>query len=200
MKKVKGEIVTEVVKESPNEKFKINNITLFVLFTTLYILGYILFCASKDVVTINEAGKTTFVVLILTKFLPMSAVKSALNLSSNALVWLFVSMILVVGIISQINAKGQKTTRYGLVGVLINLYLTIASGGIVKLFHGDCSGIITIISVTVVLGVIIGVAFKITYNFLMESGKMNQYSMWCDILTQEEFDRLQEKKKNRKRR
>lgn len=81
MKKVKGEIVTEVVKESPNEKFKINNITLFVLFTTLYILGYILFCASKDVVTINEAGKTTFVVLILTKFLPMSAVKSALNLS-----------------------------------------------------------------------------------------------------------------------
>ena len=200
MKKVKGEIVTEVVKESPNEKFKINNITLFVLFTTLYILGYILFCASKDVVTINEAGKTTFVVLILTKFLPMSAVKSALNLSSNALVWLFVSMLLVVGIISQINAKGQKTTRYGLVGVLINLYLTIASGGIVKLFHGDCSGIITIISVTVVLGVIIGVAFKITYNFLMESGKMNQYSMWCDILTQEEFDRLQEKKKNRKRR
>lgn len=200
MKKVKGEIVIEVVKESPNEKFKINNITLFVLFTTLYILGYILFCASKDVVTINEAGKTTFVVLILTKFLPMSAVKSALNLSSNALVWLFVSMLLVVGIISQINAKGQKTTRYGLVGVLINLYLTIASGGIVKLFHGDCSGIITIISVTVVLGVIIGVAFKITYNFLMESGKMNQYSMWCDILTQEEFDRWQEKKKNRKRR
>lgn len=130
----------------------------------------------------------------------MSAVKSALNLSSNDLVWLFVSMLLVVGIISQINAKGQKTTRYGLVGVLINLYLTIASGGIVKLFHGDCSGIITIISVTVVLGVIIGVAFKITYNFLMESGKMNQYSMWCDILTQEEFDRLQEKKKNRKRR
>ena len=121
-----------------------------------------------------------------------------LNLSTYVFAWIFISFFLVLFIIWQTNVVGPKLNRTALLCEGANILLICFSKAIVEaIVSGIAEGLFTALVIIITLLVIVGGALLIAYIVQRKSGVPISYESFADVMTEEEFERWQERKKKK---
>lgn len=153
-------------------KEHIINRTAFIALTIVYIILYISMCVISP---------------ILQGITSMKA--------STSEIWVLVSFFLIEFIVWQTDLKAQKLNRTFLALYGLNLVLTVLSIGIIDLILNKTLDIIVMIIAALLI--IIALALFMTYIIQKINGVSNDYDSYRDILTEEEFNRIQQKRQAR---
>ena len=171
----------------------IKNKKMFIVFIVLYIIGYLYFCIYGGI-NVGTLVKDKFLLRELLIFSDMPV--GALNLSTYVFLWIIISFFLVLFIVWQTNVTGPKLNRTALLCEGVNILLICFSRAIVEaIVSGIKEGLFTALVIIITLLAIVGSALLITYLVQRKNGSLNSYESYSDIMTEEEFERWQERKK-----
>lgn len=175
---------------------KIKNKKRLIIFSILYIVGYLYFCIFGG---LNYGMKISDnkVLDIMIRFSGVPV--GVRNLSLVIFIWIILSFFLVLFILWQTNLDGQKLNRTVLICQGINLLFICLSRGIVEwIVSGVAEGLFTMLIIFVVLFAMVGAALGITYFVQKKNGVLNSYEAFSDIMTEDEFERWQKRKNKTK--
>lgn len=162
----------------------------FIILVILYIAGYLYFCIYGG---INYGLKVSDSLLLRNIVLFSDMPVGAVDLSINMFVWCIASFFLVLFILWQTNLSGVKLNRMWLICYAVHMMITCLSRGIVEWIVGG-EGLSTTVIILIVLMVIVGISLVITYFVQKANGMLGNYQAYSDIMTEEEFEKLQQKK------
>lgn len=173
----------------------IKNKKIFIILIVLYIIGYSYFCIYGGI-NVGTLVKDKFLLRELCIFSNMPV--GVLNLSTYVFSWIFISFFLVLFIVWQTNVEGPKLNRTALLCEGANILLTCLSRAIVEaIVSGIKEGLFTALLIIIVLLVIVGSALLIAYIVQRKNGASDSYESYFDIMTEEEFERWQERKRKK---
>ena len=175
---------------------KIKNKKRLIVFSTLYIVGYLYFCIFGGInYGMKISDNPAIDIMIRFSGLPVGV----RNLSLVIFIWIILSFFLVLFILWQTDLVGQKLNRTALICQGINLLFTCLSRGIVECIVSDVAeGLFTMLIIVAVLFAMVGVAIGITYFVQKMNGAWNSYEAFSDIMTEDEFERWQKRKNKTK--
>ena len=175
---------------------KIKNKKRLIVFLTLYIVGYLYFCIFGGInYGMKISDNPALDIMIRSSGLPVGV----RNLSLVIFIWIILSFFLVLFILWQTDLVGQKLNRTALICQGINLLFICLSRGIVEcIVSGVAEGLFTMLIIVAVLFAMVGVAIGITYFVQKKNGVLNSYEAFSDIMTEEEFERWQNRKNKTK--
>lgn len=175
---------------------KIKNKKRLIVFSTLYIVGYLYFCIFGGInYGMKISNNTVLDIMILSSGIPVGV----RNLSIVIFIWIILSFFLVLSILWQTNLAGQKLTRTALICQGSNLLFICLSRGIVEwIVSGVAEGLFTMLIIVVVIFAMVGAAIGITYFAQKKNGVLNSYEAYSDIMTEDEFERWQKRKNKTK--
>ena len=165
---------------------KIKNKTRFRVLCALYVIGYLFFCILGGInsgMMISDSPALAFAAIYYG--LPVGV----RNLSVSMFVWIILSFFLVLAILWQTNLSKQKLNRTALLCLGGNMLLTCLSRGIVEwLVSGVAEGLFTML-------VIFGSGIGMAYLVQKKNGALDTYEAFSDIMTEEEFEKWKQKKR-----
>lgn len=150
-------------------KEHIINRTAFITLTIVYIILYISMCVISP---------------ILQGITSMKA--------STSEIWVLISFFLIEFIVWQTDLKAQKLNRTFLALYGVNLVLTALSIGIIDLILNKTLDIMVLLIAALLI--MIALALFLTYIIQKIKGVSDDYDSYRDILTEEEFSRIQQKR------
>lgn len=167
----------------------------FILFVVLYVIGYLYFCIYGGM---NAGMKISDNPVLQSLFLFSNMPVGVINLSLYEFVWIVLSFFLILFMIWQTDLTGPKLNRTALLWQGLNLVFTCLSRGFVEiLVSGVTTGFYMILSIIAFLVIIVGIALLMTYLIQKKNGALNSYDAYSDIMTEDEFERWQDKKNRR---
>lgn len=145
---------------------KIKNKKRLIVFSTLYIVGYLYFCIFGGInYGMKISDNPAIDIMIRFSGLPVGV----RNLSLVIFIWIILSFFLVLFILWQTDLVGQKLNRTALICQGINLLFTCLSRGIEEcIVSGVAEGLFTMLIIVAVLFAMVGVAIGITYLYKNE--------------------------------
>lgn len=175
---------------------KIKNEKRLIIFSILYIVGYLYFCIFGGLnYGMKNSDNKVLDIMIRFSGVPVGV----RNLSLVIFIWIILSFFLVLFILWQTNLAGQKLNRTALICQGINLLFICLSRGIVEwIVSGVAEGLFTMLIIFVVLFAMVGAALGITYFVQKKNGLLNSYEAFSDIMTEDEFERWQKRKNKTK--
>ena len=171
---------------------KVKNKKRLIIFSTLYIVGYLYFCIFGGInYGMKISDNPALDIMIRFSGFPVGV----RNLSLVIFIWIILSFFLVLSILWQTDLAGQKLNRTALICLGINLLFTCLSRDIVEsIVSGVAEGLFTMLIIVAVLFAIVGVAIGITYFVQKKNGVLNSYEAFSDIMTEDEFEQWQKRK------
>jgi hypothetical protein len=171
---------------------KIKNITRFRVLCALYVIGYLFFCifGGMNSGMISDSPALEFAAIYYG--LPVGV----RNLSVSMFVWIILSFFLVLAILWQTDLSKQKLNRTALLCLGGNMLLTCLSRGIVEwLVSGVAEGLFTMLVILASILVMVGGGIGMAYLVQKKNGALDTYETFSDIMTEEEFEKWQQKKR-----
>lgn len=175
---------------------KIKNKKRLIIFSILYIVGYLYFCIFGGLnYGMKISDNKVLDIMICFSGFPVGV----RNLSLVIFIWIILSFFLVLFILWQTNLAGQKLNRTALICQGINLLFICLSRGIVEwIVSGVAEGLFTMLIIFIVLFAMVGAALGITYFVQKKNRVLNSYEVFSDIMTEDEFERWQKRKNKTK--
>lgn len=174
---------------------KIKNKKRFVIFSILYVLGYLYLCI---VCGMSSGAKISDNAVLNTMVMFSDLPITIRNMKITMFIWIILSFFLVLFIIWQTDLSGKKLNRTALIFEGINLLLNCLSDVVIESIVGGVSeGLSTLLTGFVTLSIIVGLSLAITYFVQKKNGRLNSYEAYSDIMTREEFEKWQRKKRNK---
>lgn len=175
---------------------KIKNKKRFIVFSILYIVGYLYFCIFGGInYGMKISDNIVFDIMIRSSGIPIGV----RNLSMEMYIWIILSFFLVLSILWQTDLAEQKLNRTALICLGVNLLFICLSISIVEcIVSGVAEGLFAIMIIFVVFFAIVGAGIGITYLVQKKNGVWNSYEAFSDIMTEDEFERWQKRKNKTK--
>lgn len=175
---------------------KIKNKKRFKLMVILYIAGYFYFCIIGGINNgIKISDNSILKSMILFSDMPVGAV----NLSVNIFMWVIISFFIVLFILWQTDLSGVRLNRMVLICQGTNILMLCLSRGIVEwLVSGIAAGLLTMLTIIIVLFVIVSISVGLTYLIQKKNGMINSYEAFSDIMSEDEFEKWKRRKNKTK--
>ena len=175
----------------------IKNKKRFILYCTLYVIGYLFFCIIGGINSgIMISDNPVLSQMLIYYGMPVGV----RNLSVTMFLWIIISFFLVLFILWQTDLIQQKLNRTALLCLGLNILFACLSRGIVEwIVSGVAEGLITMLIIFIELFAIVAIAIGITYFVQKKRGALNSYEAFSDIMTEDEFEQWQKKRHNRNR-
>lgn len=172
---------------------KIKNKTRFRVLCALYVIGYLFFCilgGMNSGMMISDSPALAFAAIYYG--LPVGV----RNLAVSMFVWIILSFFLVLAILWQTDFSKQKLNRTALLCLGGNMLLTCLSKGIIEwLVSGVAEGLFTMLVILASLLVMVGSGIGMAYLVQKKNGALDTYEAFSDIMTEEEFEKWKQKKR-----
>lgn len=176
---------------------KIKHKIRFIVFLTVYVLGYLFFCIYVPCVSDSKV-KDSMALTILAQKADWIAV-TPYNMNASVFIWFVPSFFLIIFMIWQTDLVEQKLNRTVLICEGLNLVLICLSLAIVDFICGgdgwSTGAVMIIVLVLVTLG---GIALAVIGTKIAGTYNPDSYDAYMDVMTKEEFDRWQLKKHSKK--
>ncbi|MCD7840676.1 MAG: hypothetical protein LUG46_08640 [Erysipelotrichaceae bacterium] len=166
------------------KKFKI------ALFIILYIIAYLYLCILCNIGDPTSVSQTPLRWLVFLLDSPITL----LAMSWSLYLWIIIAFFLTLFIVWEMDLEGPKLNRAVFIGIGITLLLTFASF-IITAQSSDVWA--TVLGIVIGVGLCFGGGFLLFYLMMKKQGRLdelNNYNSYKDIMTEEEFNKWQERK------